>query len=1133
MAQLALTAVGYAIGGPFGAAVGSYIGATLFAPDIQGPRLQQVSPPNLEYGWPIPRIYGRSPFVECWRAWQGELQEIEVEQEAGKGGPTVTSYEYKVDVLLLVSALGPSELLRLRCNKELAYSVLAAGGEDNAANSQSGKWFDAIEFRDGNVDQLPWAPYEAAVGPENAIAYIGRCTIGIKGLNCPGGAVPLIEAEVVTAGEATHAASVMWTFTATDLGDIVPEPGSIQYDSDPQVVPIKRIVRYLYNDSGYAGSSYWPTLLAAIEYGEATAPGFIESTGEQLISAGDASLVSTVTSGGTVTESYIVSGVVRVLATEERLVESYGFTVQYPAPVTRFETTDAGAGRAIAASASFALLDAGGNQGVTNHGQSDEPWVSFIAGTSSIASRAGPPGTASADYQLAGSASSAAYARRGGFVYIGDPNEPDLSNAKVRKFAVGGGAPLATSAAYNIAVSGAAWRDIATDGVTVWAAAAGQIYPLDAGDLSQAGAPFGYPPSSGASPRIFCPSDGYLYCFTAQKLYRRDGANWTEVLNVTGSTFNEAAMTNPPGYENGTLYATQVATADAGYKAWVGLQAIKLVDPQGIALNEILTAEAEASGVPAALLDLAATAGITVDGYMTTWPARQAWEHMQTREFFDVVCEQKITTVLRGGASVVTIPYERLGVGVGQPKDEPLEVDRDSGVEVPARFALTYYHVDDDSANGTVHDDRHVNDNEETRTISLPTLLTQARAQGIVDTIADDARVSTTRLKFAISDYYANLRLADVLTVTGWDGTLYRARLVRESAADGVREFEAALDDAGVLRRLGIASGIWQPSVVVGTPGAADLVVLDTQLLREADNEPGLLFAIDLRGGATQAAVYESADDVQFSQLFMAQQDAVVGTTVDRLKAWTRGHVWDRHGTLDVKLTGGTLSSSTEAAMRADLSINTFAVGAPGRWEIIRARSVTALGNDTWRLSTILRGFLQSERHTDAHLEGDRFVVLRPAGLRSQAMSGGVVGLTRYYRAVVPGRSVNSAASEEAIVESVRARPVSPVRLRCARDTANNATLSCSPRTRLFPRWGGTTGSYVPEDEPIQRYEWRIYGDEAFVILLATYETTAPELPFSAAQQTALGLAPGDPVTARVAKVNSTVGRGDVLEGTV
>jgi hypothetical protein len=239
--------VGFAIGGPAGASigfgVGSGVGAKLDAgrQKAQGPRVGDLQVTSAEYGQPIPWVLG-SPRIAGQIWWASERREIATSERAGKGGgPTTTSFTYEIDVLVgLCEALPNGGVLRIWSNGELVYSVSSISDQETYINSiSSDKTWRRITFYRGGDTQQPDAVYAAAVGADDAIAYRGRFSVFIEGLQLGGsGQIPNLTFEVasgVVGGPSTF--NVLLAEPPRVAGTVTPESyiGAIHVDENDDV----------------------------------------------------------------------------------------------------------------------------------------------------------------------------------------------------------------------------------------------------------------------------------------------------------------------------------------------------------------------------------------------------------------------------------------------------------------------------------------------------------------------------------------------------------------------------------------------------------------------------------------------------------------------------------------------------------------------------------------------------------------------------------------------------------------------------------------------------------------------------------------------------------------------------------
>jgi hypothetical protein len=139
----------------------------------------------------------------------------------------------------------------------------------------------------------------------------------------------------------------------------------------------------------------------------------------------------------------------------------------------------------------------------------------------------------------------------------------------------------------------------------------------------------------------------------------------------------------------------------------------------------------------------------------------------------------------------------------------------------------------------------------------------------------------------------------------------------------------------------------------------------------------------------------------------------------------------------------------------------------------------------------------------------------------------GDLGVSRTYKTVSTGLGDGTV---QTLVSQLRTlRPYAPVHIAGARDGSNNLTLTWTRRTRLGGHWQDLID--VPLGENSEAYEVDIL-DGGSVIRTIT-GLSSPTAEYTAVQQAADGLTPGDPVTMEVFQLSDLVGRGFAGPATV
>lgn len=546
--------------------------------------------------------------------------------------------------------------------------------------------------------------------------------------------------------------------------------------------------------------------------------------------------------------------------------------------------------------------------------------------------------------------------------------------------------------------------------------------------------------------------------------------------------------------------------------------------------------DAELAMNPAIVLadhDTSELAGTDVRGFVAVGPPAQSIAQLGEIFYFDAVPGNPIRYVPRGQAVVATIANADTGCGADVPGAPFTGLKRGNDVEVPSVVGLKAPNASSDGEPVFRRSDRGITDGPDIRKVETAVYLTAEEAKGRAETMALMARASAHTAAIALSDKYAAAEPGDAYNVTADDDSIYNLLIRRLSYAGGVKAIDWEHNDTSALVFSGITETNYTPSLIVDSAVDSELVPLDIPLLRDADDGAGHYTAVLGSGSADfpGAEVWRSTDDTTFSErIAVHPAEAVIGTA-GALGNFTGGYVWDEINSVTVAVgEGQTLASATEEAMQADREINTAALGAHGRWEIIRFRNAVLVSTGVYTLSGLLRGLQGTEDRIGTHVGADVFVLLTTAALRHVAGEVVDIGVLRYLKAVTSGRLIFAATSQEFTNDAVGLRMYSPTNLRAARDGSANITFTFDRRSRLAPRYGGTGGSYVPPAEAGESYEIDVYSNSSYAAVLRTLTGASASIAYSAAQQTADFGSAQATVYARVYAVSAVVGRGAYLQ---
>jgi hypothetical protein len=279
--------------------------------------------------------------------------------------------------------------------------------------------------------------------------------------------------------------------------------------------------------------------------------------------------------------------------------------------------------------------------------------------------------------------------------------------------------------------------------------------------------------------------------------------------------------------------------------------------------------------------------------------------------------------------------------------------------------------------------------------------------------------------------------------------------------------------------------------------------------------------AADIAATFQGAGIYHSSNDTDFSLLQNLTQEATIVYAETVLEEGPTRY-WDRLNTVDVRVLHGSLESKTRTEVLN--GANRILLGA----EILAFQTATLLTANRYRLSGLLRGLRNTEDHSADHKIGEIGVLLQSTGLMYKTYNTSILNTTKYIRAVPFGGDIDDVSSLPMVLEGQSMKPFSPCQITSSRDGSDNLTISWHRRSRAITRLYGGPKPLIDSNET---YEIDVYDG---VNVVRTIEVSAAtEASYTAAEQTADGLTPGDPVDIIIYQTNTSVGRGNPTEATV
>ncbi|HEQ98801.1 MAG TPA: hypothetical protein ENO22_05620 [candidate division Zixibacteria bacterium] len=1095
MAQLGLGIAGWYAFGPIGGLIGSFIGGYidrrwLFPPDaVEGPRLEDLKVQSSAYGVPINQIWGAARLAGNL-IWADEITEVEVTTEVGGkggGGQEITGYEYYASFAIGICNGPVDKITKIWADSKLIYDITDANNQVVRPGRRRGLSIDQSSWVQhlGDESQTPDPIIEAVEGEGNVPAFRGLVYMVFKDfpLEDYGNRIPNFNFEVVT--DATSVITV----------DPLEELAASIYGSDSWVA---------YADGIHImaqASGHWYKLSVI--------------TGDVVAYAFNSGIPSN-------TQKYDIdeTGTIYASNSDVRLQTLDGDTLL---PVKESSSTFTYGCDNFAVSRN------------PNH-----PWLYFSGISSSRiyavdrGDLAWGAGAAEEFTAPVGVVKQIAVDHDSGdaFVVCSDLVTPDTTyvtwldntgtshvqrNINISSY-IRGGRYICFDADSNQLIVGT--NDDDGNGPAIAFFDVTDLGPIHT--LTFSYKMIGqYVGAYGYSEWKRGVVNGSLFVSYVSRIKEINVADHRVVNDwETSLLFNGGSLYDPLTHSVFQMVSGQT------YNACKIL--LDRTIPNAVQLSEIVTDICEQVDLGAADIDVTALTdsvrGFVINNRMS---ARAAIEALMNGFFFDgVESDGKLKFVKRGGSSSLTIPESDLAAHKsGDQRPMELLSIRSQETDLPIQVDVRYIDFYADYDPGLQSERRLISRSENKLSLSLPIVMTADEAkQAAVKHLANLWTMRTKHI-IEISREYYYLDPADVITVTE-GGQSHLVRIEDLAYKSGLLEVNLANEDPQAY--ISDASGVPLPEHEqdVIYEGPTRLVLIDCPMLLDTHNKPGLYFAtLGYLNAWRGAVLFKSLDGgASWSEYSASARDATVGKATDVLGDVADPFVWDDGNSVNIRLLD-TTDSLTSATQEEVLNGSNAAILGD---EIIQYTTVVAESDGTYTLSGLLRGRRGTDWATADHAAGDTFVVLASNKINFEDFPVNDMDVERHYVAVSIGMSMDTGNIQAFTCELRNMMPLSPQHISGSRDASNDLTISWIRRTRVGGEWRDLYG--VPLGENSEAYELDIYGGSTVV---RTINASSESATYTAAQQTADGLTPGDPVDLAIYQISDTVGRGFGAEATV
>jgi len=484
----------------------------------------------------------------------------------------------------------------------------------------------------------------------------------------------------------------------------------------------------------------------------------------------------------------------------------------------------------------------------------------------------------------------------------------------------------------------------------------------------------------------------------------------------------------------------------------------------------------------------------------------------------------QVRCVKRGGGMKGVVPVGDMGAVQGADNSsEPARFKVVTALEMPKTVSLTHLDPALDYQINSQRAFKDLGDAANIISVELPLTLGVDHARRIADRTLWEAWTARRSVAFSLTDKWVRRSSGDVLGVLV-DGQIIPYKVVRISRGDnGVNTYEAQRDDPEVYTSNALGTDGNLPSNVVKFPGVTRLVMMDMPIVKDGNDDTGFYWVVTGEStGWRGADVRRSIDGgSSYSSMSKVGVRSVIGDVPVALPVGPTDF-WDRGNTLTVALdyAGSTLESVDEDLVIAGYNAAWLGPATGQGGEVIQFATATLVGPGQYTLSNLLRGRLGTEANI-THGPNEVFVLLRSTTLGRSEFGPADWYYSRLFKPVSVLTNEVDTAAQAFTNNGVGKMPKSPVHVAGVRDGSNNLELSWVRRSRL--QVPGLGLGPVPLGELTEAYSIDIYSGASVV---RTITATTPAASYTAAEQTADGLTPGNPVTLRIYQLSDVRGRG-------
>lgn len=563
----------------------------------------------------------------------------------------------------------------------------------------------------------------------------------------------------------------------------------------------------------------------------------------------------------------------------------------------------------------------------------------------------------------------------------------------------------------------------------------------------------------------------------------------------------------------------------------------------GIPLNLVVEDLCDRAGIPSADVDATNLSSVTVLGYSAKGvkSLREHLEQLMQAYQFDVYEDDyKLKFALRDSASVVTVTEDDMRPHpYGSDGGQYIQVEQIEESKLPHRVNVNYLNATAGYEADLQFFERAAGSNKQITDLRFEMAFTPEFAVQLADKLLREAWVSRTSYSFSLPKKYSYLSPTNVITLDtadyevdarlievglGIDGRLL-CKAVQHSFAVYTSEAETESPETS-------EPNIYQPATQV------ILALIDTNAIDTGIGLP-LYFAgtsstfkgFQLQRSSDGGDTWQDIGSFQADAAMMGYVETAIGEPHPDLIGR-----FDPLDELTVKVYRDDVSFSSKTELQICNGQNIFAVGAPGRWELIGVKTVTQVDDFTYTFSGLIRGLNGTEGNIGTMENQDTIVLLNESGVGRVGLSEDDIGSTYVFRASFGSGFPDASFNQSVAITGAAYKDFAPSNIVGEYRSNGDIRLSWTRRTFKGGAWrDGVDVALAPTSTP-EEYTVRVYDNASPRTLIRTISSISTNTTTYSAAEIASDMSPyptPGSLVVEVVQINSVTGEGYVGEGVI